>query len=97
MKSKIFRIIPITAMIGIMAGAIGGFIYYWQVGCVSGTCPLTSNPYLTLLWGAVMGYLIGDMFTKKKPVEKKLYSLDPNHKKFGLESMNKTDVQNKKD
>lgn len=72
MKSKIFRIIPLTAMIGIVVGAIGGYIYYWQVGCASGTCPLTSNPYLTMLWGAVMGYLVGDMFTKKKPAEKEL-------------------------
>lgn len=72
MKSKIFRIIPLTAMIGIVVGAIGGYIYYWQVGCASGTCPLTSNPYLTMLWGAVMGYLVGDMFTKKKPTEKEL-------------------------
>ena len=67
MKDKILKMISLTAIIGVVPGAIGGYIYYVKVGCVSGTCPLTSNPYLTVLWGAVMGYLIGDMFTKRKP------------------------------
>jgi hypothetical protein len=67
MKEKILKFIPLTAIIGLVAGAIGGYIYYIKIGCASGTCPLTSNPYLTIIWGAAMGYLVGDMFTKRKP------------------------------
>lgn len=44
--------------LGIALGAIAGFGYYKLVGCASGACPLTSNPYLSTLYGALMGGLI---------------------------------------
>lgn len=68
-KQRLLNILPVPAMIGIVVGAIGGWIYYIEIGCNSGTCPLTSNPYLSILWGALIGYLLGDMFRRKKPVE----------------------------
>jgi len=52
--------------IGILVGGIAGFSYYHFVGCASGTCPITSNPYLTVLYGALLGYLLFDMFKKKE-------------------------------
>lgn len=51
--------------LGILLGLLGGYIYYLEIGCKSGTCPLTSNPWTTMAWGGVMGYLVGDLFTKK--------------------------------
>jgi hypothetical protein len=45
----------IKSLIGIIVGAAIGFGYYKLVGCSSGTCPITSNPYISMLWGAVMG------------------------------------------
>ncbi|VBB45078.1 conserved hypothetical protein [uncultured Paludibacter sp.] len=54
------------SILGAFVGAVGGFLYYYFVGCVSGTCPITSNPYISIAWGAVMGYLIFDMFKKKE-------------------------------
>ena len=42
-------------------GAIGGFLYWRFVGCVSGTCPIQSVWYWSTLWGGSVGYLIGDM------------------------------------
>ena len=65
-KSK-FNILPI---IGAVVGAIGGYIYYIEVGCSSGSCAITSNPYLSMLWGAALGYLLFGMFKKKKPKER---------------------------
>lgn len=69
LQSKIFSIVPLISIIGILVGAIGGYIYYDQVVCTTGGCPLTSNPYITVGWGALMGYLLFDMFNKKKPAE----------------------------
>lgn len=50
---------------GAVIGALGGFAYYYFVGCQTGTCPIKSNPYGMTIWGAVMGYLILSMFEKK--------------------------------
>ena len=52
-----------------LTGAIGGFLYWRFVGCTSGTCAIKSVWYYTVLWGAAMGYLIGDIildFIKKR-------------------------------
>ncbi len=52
-----------------VGGAIGGFVYWRFVGCVSGTCAIKSVWYWSTLWGAAMGYLVGDFisdFIKKR-------------------------------
>ncbi len=43
-----------------IVGAVGGFLYWKYVGCLSGTCPIQSVWYWTVLWGSAMGYLVGD-------------------------------------
>jgi uncharacterized protein DUF6132 len=43
----------------VVIGAAGGFLYYKFVGCTSGTCPITANPWSSTIYGAVMGLLIG--------------------------------------
>lgn len=58
---------------GVSVGALGGYLYYHFIGCVSGTCPITSNPYNMMIYGAVLGYLLFELFfdeTKVKKVEK---------------------------
>ena len=42
-----------------VGGAILGFGYYKLVGCRSGSCPITSNPYASTFFGAVIGFLVG--------------------------------------
>jgi len=42
--------------IAVSIGAIGGFLYYYFVGCTSGSCAITSNPYTSILMGGFMGY-----------------------------------------
>jgi Family of unknown function (DUF6132) len=49
-------------VIGMVAGGVLGFGYYKLVGCSSGTCPLTSNPYISTIYGAVLGTLIATSF-----------------------------------
>ena len=56
----------ILPIIGLLVGAAGGYLYYYYVGCASGTCPLTSNPYISVLYGALMGFLLFDIFKKKE-------------------------------
>jgi len=45
-------------IIGIVLGGVIGFLYYRFVGCSSGTCPITSNPFSSIIYGAVIGYLM---------------------------------------
>ncbi|MBS1537827.1 MAG: hypothetical protein JST20_08780 [Bacteroidetes bacterium] len=53
-------------IVGIIVGAVGGYLYYYFVGCASGTCAITSKPLNSTLYGAVMGGLILNMFRQEK-------------------------------
>lgn len=66
MKKVLFRIFNFKAVIGMLLGALGGYLYYYFVGCVNGSCPITSNPWKSLAWGLVVGWLAGDAFYKNK-------------------------------
>ncbi|MBC7844979.1 MAG: hypothetical protein H7Y10_00630 [Flavobacterium sp.] len=50
--------------IGVVVGAIAGYLYYLYVGCASGTCAITSKPLNSTLYGALMGGLVFNMFVK---------------------------------
>lgn len=64
-KDRLLSYFPMVSVIGLVVGAIGGYLYYTQIGCESGSCAITSNPYMSILWGAAIGYLVFDMFRKK--------------------------------
>lgn len=64
LRNKLKELISPINIIGFVVGALGGFLYYSQIGCVSGNCPITSNPYLTIFWGALIGFLIADIITQ---------------------------------
>lgn len=57
------KAIIITA-IGVLVGAICGYLYYFYVGCASGTCAITSKPLNSSLYGALMGGLLFNIFVK---------------------------------
>ncbi len=54
------------ALIGVIIGAIAGYFYWKYVGCLTGTCPITSSPFKMTLFGAVIGGLLFDIFRKPK-------------------------------
>jgi hypothetical protein len=45
-------------VLGTISGGMVGYLYYYFVGCKSGKCAITSNPYLITLWGALLGLVL---------------------------------------
>lgn len=43
---------------GILSGGLLGFLYYKFIGCATGACPITRNPYISTIYGALMGLLL---------------------------------------
>jgi len=50
---KFWKIIIFTS-----GGMVLGYLYYFYLGCQSGTCPITSSPYGSVAMGGIMGYLL---------------------------------------
>jgi len=46
-------------LIRILLGGLLGFLYYKIIGCRTGSCPITSNPWISTLYGALTGLIIG--------------------------------------
>ncbi|MBL7963837.1 MAG: hypothetical protein JNM31_08325 [Flavobacteriales bacterium] len=48
--------------LGIVLGAVAGWLYWSHVGCSTGSCAITSNPVGSTLYGALLGGLLVDTF-----------------------------------
>ncbi len=57
----------VLTLIGAVIGAIAGYLYYIEIGCMSGTCAITSKPLNSTLYGGVMGGLLSNIFSGKSP------------------------------
>ncbi|MDD5208446.1 MAG: DUF6132 family protein [Elusimicrobiales bacterium] len=42
---------------GAAAGGMLGYLWHRLVGCSSGACPIVKSPYMSAIWGALMGFL----------------------------------------
>lgn len=60
-------------LIGVLLGAIAGYLYYHYIGCASGTCAITSRPVNSTLYGALMGGLLLHLFQKDKKNTKTIH------------------------
>lgn len=50
---------PVQLILYVAGGGLVGFLYYKFIGCATGTCPLTSQPIPAILYGALIGALLG--------------------------------------
>ena len=55
-------------IIGALVGAIGGYAYYYFIGCKSGSCPITGNPWISTVYGLVLGLTL--TYSSKRRVKK---------------------------
>jgi len=62
-KILLKRVLPVVA------GAALGFTYYYYIGCTSGSCAISSNPYISTIYGGLIGFLLS-IPNKKKLKEK---------------------------
>lgn len=51
---------------GAFFGALAGFLYWKFIGCDSGSCAITSNPYNSTAYGFITGGLFFSLFKKEE-------------------------------
>ncbi len=56
----------IVWFLGIVIGAASGYLYWYYVGCMSGSCAITSSPVNSTLYGGLMGGLLVNTFRSSK-------------------------------
>lgn len=52
----------VNIIIGVVAVGLLGFGYYKLVGCPTGACPLTRNPWITTVYGMALGAQFASSF-----------------------------------
>lgn len=63
-RKKYFKLVLFSLL-----GFIGGYLYYYFIGCYNGSCPITSKWYTSSLYGMLIGAIAG-FPTAEKKVEK---------------------------
>lgn len=53
-------------LILLLPGALGGFLYWYYIGCNSGTCPITSVWHNSAIYGAILGFVAGNIFDDRR-------------------------------
>ena len=51
------RLMIVRLVIGLAVGGLLGYGVYRFIGCSSGTCPITSSPWVSTIFGMVFGAL----------------------------------------
>jgi phage shock protein E len=58
-------------VIGVIIGGIAGYLYYYFVGCSSGTCAISSNPYNSTFYFSILGGLLMSIIKPEQSKEKR--------------------------
>ncbi len=58
LKERLLSARYLKTIIFVIVGALAGYLYYYFVGCNSGSCAITSNPVSSILAGSALGYFI---------------------------------------
>ncbi len=66
---KIFLFKYKWKLVGVSIGALAGFAYWYFIGCASGTCPIQSHWQSSILYGALIGYILPNGPKKKAKAE----------------------------
>lgn len=70
MNCPINRIAVLKKILPIIIGGVLGYAYYYFIGCRTGSCPISGNPYISTVYGAVIGLIWGLPAKKKKEAQK---------------------------
>ena len=66
---KISKQLLVKRVLPVAAGAGLGFAYYYFIGCRTGSCPISSNPYISTIYGAFIGLILALPSKKKKELQ----------------------------
>jgi hypothetical protein len=70
---RLTRLTLIVHAAGVVLGGFLGWLYYAKVGCVTGHCMIWANPWMAVLYGALLGFLVAGLI----PTAKKKASTEP--------------------
>jgi hypothetical protein len=59
----------LLSITGIIVGTVSGVLYWKYVGCLTGTCKITSSPVNSTVYFALMGFLFFNLFKKENHVK----------------------------
>jgi hypothetical protein len=68
------KYLNIKTIASVFTGALVGFGYYYFVGCRTGSCPISGSPYVSTLYGAMMGLLFVFPSKNKKETTDETYN-----------------------
>lgn len=57
----VLGLFSVWSIAGMLLGGLGGFVYYRTIGCHFEKCAFVSNPYLSILWGALLALIIAEV------------------------------------
>jgi hypothetical protein len=55
---KKFMLNNLWSIVGGFFGGLFGYFYWRDIGCATGTCPITSKPLNSIVYFAVLGYFM---------------------------------------
>jgi len=57
----------IKLVLGVVIGGVVGLLLGWKGRCATGACPITSNPYVSTIFGALLGLAVANLIAGGSP------------------------------